>query len=72
MSTKETLAGLPTWVKWAGIIVVALILFRVVVWVLTAVVSVLFNVLLFAAIVAVLVFLARKFLSSSGSSGGGW
>ncbi|MCX2967930.1 DUF5326 family protein [Streptomyces sp. TRM70308] len=73
MSAKGTLAGLPTWVKWVGIIVVALVLFRVVAWVLTAVLSLVFNVLLFVAVLAVVVFLARKFLSSSsGSSGDRW
>ncbi|MCZ7417630.1 MULTISPECIES: DUF5326 family protein [unclassified Streptomyces] len=73
MSAKSTLAGLPTWIKWVGILVVAMIVFKAVVWLVTAVVGLLFNLLLFAAVVAVVVFLARKFLSSSsGSSSGGW
>ncbi|UGY92519.1 DUF5326 family protein [Streptomyces gobiensis] len=68
MSTKETFAGMPSWVKWVGIIVVALIVFKVVTWLLAILVGLLFKVLLFAAIVAALVFVVRKFMTSSSSS----
>lgn len=70
MGTKDTVSGMPSWVKWVAVIVVALVVFKAVSWVLATVFTVLFNVLLFAAIVAGLVFVVRKFMSSSNSSGG--
>lgn len=70
MSASGSFAGLPSWVKWVAIIVVALIVFKAVTWILAAVVGLLFNILLFAAIVAALVFVVRKFMTSS--SGSSW
>lgn len=68
MGSKETFAGMPSWVKWVGIIVVALVAFKAVTWILGFVMALLFNVLLFAAVVAGLVFVVRKFMASSSSS----
>jgi Family of unknown function (DUF5326) len=68
MGTKGTFAGMPSWLKWAGVIVVALIAFKAVMWILGFVVALLFNVLLFAVVVAGLVFLVRKFMTSSSTS----
>lgn len=68
MGAKESCAALPSWIQWVGIIVVALLVFKVVTWVLATVVSLLFNVLLFAAIVAAVIYLVRKFLPASTGS----
>lgn len=70
MSSTGTFSGVPSWVKWVAIIVIALVVFKAVTWILATVVALLFKVLLFAAIVAGLVFVVRKFMSSS--SGSNW
>ncbi|WP_461030077.1 DUF5326 family protein [Streptomyces sparsus] len=70
MGTKDTVSAMPSWAKWVAVIVVALVVFKAVSWILATVFTVLFNVLLFAAIVAGLVFVVRKFMTSSSSSGG--
>ncbi|MDK1475019.1 DUF5326 family protein [Streptomyces sp. 549] len=70
MGTRETVSGMPSWVKWVAIIVVALVVFKALTWILATVFTVLFNLLLFAAVVAALVFVVRKFMTSSNSSGG--
>lgn len=70
MSSTGTFSGVPSWVKWVAIIVVALVVFKAVTWILATVIALLFKVLLFAAIVAGLVFVVRKFMTSS--SGSNW
>lgn len=70
MSSTGTFSGMPSWVKWVAIIVIALVVFKAVTWILATVVAVLFKLLLFAAIVAGLVFVVRKFMTSSSS--GNW
>ncbi|WP_062209842.1 DUF5326 family protein [Streptomyces sp. NBRC 109706] len=68
---KEAFMTLPWWVRWIAIPAVALVVFGgLLISVLTWVVGLLFRILLFIAVVAVLIFVVRKFTSSS--SGGGW
>ncbi|WP_052847553.1 DUF5326 family protein [Streptomyces avicenniae] len=70
---KEAFKTLPWWVRWIAIPALALVVFgSILLTVITWVVSVLFRVLLFAALVAILIFVVRKITSSSSSSGGGW
>ncbi|GAA2791564.1 DUF5326 family protein [Streptomyces showdoensis] len=59
---------MPWWVKWVAIPVLALVVFGgLITSVLTFVVGLLFKVLLFVALVGGLIFVVRKFTSSSGS-----
>ncbi|MGP4114984.1 DUF5326 family protein [Streptomyces sp. 4N509B] len=68
---KDTLMALPWWVRWIAIPAIALVVFgSLLVSLISMLVGFLFKVLLFVAIVAVLIFVVRKFTSSS--SGGGW
>ncbi|MCX2179125.1 MULTISPECIES: DUF5326 family protein [unclassified Streptomyces] len=67
---KEILAGMPWWVKWIAIPVIALVVFGgLITSVLTFVVGLLFKLLVFVALVGGLIYLVRKFTSSSGSRG---
>ncbi|MEU5399690.1 DUF5326 family protein [Streptomyces sp. NPDC005963] len=70
MAVREIIAGLPWWVKWVAVPVVVLFVFGgLIANVLGFVISLLFNVLLFVALVAGLVFVVRKFTGSSRSRG---
>ncbi|MFC8506362.1 DUF5326 family protein [Streptomyces sp. NPDC057411] len=70
MAVKEILAGMPWWVKWVAIPVLALVVFGgLITSVLTFVVGLLFKLLLFVALVAGLIYVVRKFTSSSSSRG---
>ncbi|MER7171019.1 MULTISPECIES: DUF5326 family protein [Streptomyces] len=70
---KEILAGMPWWVKWIAIPVIALVVFGSVLWTLVSfVVGLLFKVLVFAALVGGLIYLVRKFKDSSASSRSEW
>lgn len=70
MAVKEILAGMPWWVKWVAIPVLALVVFGgLITSVLTFVVGLLFKLLLFVALVGGLIYVVRKFTSSSGSRG---
>ncbi|MER7758406.1 DUF5326 family protein [Streptomyces sp. NPDC097619] len=71
---RETLAGMPWWVKWVAIPLIALFVFGgVITSILSSLISFAFNVLLFAALVGGLVFLVKKFGGAdSKSSGSGW
>jgi hypothetical protein len=72
LAMKEAFLALPWWVRWIAIPAIALAVFGgLLVSVLTWVIGLLFRVLIFVALVAVLIFLVRKFTSSS-SGGGGW
>jgi hypothetical protein len=72
LAMKEAFLALPWWVRWIAIPAIALVVFGgLLVSVLTWVIGLLFRVLIFVALVAVLIFLVRKFTSSS-SGGGGW
>jgi flagellar biogenesis protein FliO len=68
MAVREILAGMPWWVKWVAIPVIALLVFGgLITSVATFVIGLLFKVLVFVALVAGLVYVVRKFMSSSTS-----
>ncbi|KAB8163290.1 MULTISPECIES: DUF5326 family protein [Streptomyces] len=68
---KEAFMTLPWWVRWIAIPAIALVVFGgLLISVLTWVIGLVFRILLFVAVIAVLIFVVRKFTSSS--SGGGW
>lgn len=68
MAVREILAGMPWWVKWVAIPVVAFVIFGGLITSLVGfIVALLFKVLLFAAIVGGLIYVVRKFMSSSSS-----
>lgn len=69
MAVKEILAGMPWWVKWIAIPVLALVVFGgLITSVLTFVIGLLFKALVFVALVGGLIYVVRKFTSSSSSS----
>ncbi|MEV7427142.1 MULTISPECIES: DUF5326 family protein [unclassified Streptomyces] len=73
MAVREIFTGLPWWVKWVAVPVIALVVFGgLIVSLLTFVISVLFKVLVFVALVGGLIYVVRKFMSSSSSSRGDW
>ncbi|GLW49333.1 hypothetical protein Stsp02_49940 [Streptomyces sp. NBRC 14336] len=66
----EFFAGLPWWVKWIAVPVIALVVFGgLIASVVTFVIGLLFKVLVFVALVGGLVYVVRKFTSSSSSRG---
>ncbi|MEV4944501.1 DUF5326 family protein [Streptomyces sp. NPDC053755] len=68
MAVREILAGMPWWVKWVAIPVIALFVFGgLITSVAVFVIGLLFKVLVFVALVAGLVYVVRKFMSSSTS-----
>ncbi|MER7516886.1 DUF5326 family protein [Streptomyces sp. NPDC006339] len=70
MAVKEILAGMPWWVKWVAIPLIALVVFGgLITSVLTFVVGLLFKLLVFVALVGGLIYVVRKFTSSSTSRG---
>jgi hypothetical protein len=70
MAVQEIFAGMPWWVKWVAVPVIALVVFGgLIVSVVGFVVGLLFKLLVFVALVGGLVFLVRKFMASSGSRG---
>ncbi|RFU82567.1 hypothetical protein DY218_32350 [Streptomyces triticagri] len=63
---REIFAGLPWWVKWIAIPVIALVVFGGVIgWIISVVVGLLFKVLVFVALVAGLIYVVRKFMSTT-------
>ncbi|MFI7245527.1 DUF5326 family protein [Streptomyces qinglanensis] len=72
MDAKGTLAGLPWWVTWIVIPVIALVVFGGLIASLVGfLIGLLFKVLIFVALVGGVVYLVRHF-KGSGSSGSGW
>ncbi|GGR81610.1 hypothetical protein GCM10010252_20220 [Streptomyces aureoverticillatus] len=70
---REIFAGMPWWVKWIAVPVVALVVFgSVIASVIGFVFGLLFKLLLFVALVGGLVYVVRKFISSSSSSRSDW
>ncbi|MEO3751747.1 DUF5326 family protein [Streptomyces sp. B6B3] len=68
---KGAFMALPWWVRWIAIPAIALAVFgTMLISLITMLVGFVFKILLFAALVAILIFVVRKFVSSS--SGGGW
>lgn len=73
MAVQQIFAGMPWWVKWVAVPVIALVVFGgMIAWVVGVIVSLLFKVLVFAALVAGLIYVVRKFTSSSSSSRSDW
>jgi hypothetical protein len=67
---REIFNGMPWWVKWIAVPVIALVVFgTVIVSVLSVVIALLFKVLVFVALVGGLIYVVRKFTSSSSSRG---
>ncbi|MFE7775595.1 DUF5326 family protein [Streptomyces sp. NPDC057445] len=70
---QEILAGMPWWVKWVAIPLIAIVVFGgLIATVIGIVIGLLFKVLVFVALVGGLVYVVRKFTSSSSSSRGDW
>jgi hypothetical protein len=66
----EIFAGLPWWVKWIAVPVIALVVFGgLIMTVLGFVIALLFKALIFVALVGGLIYVVRKFMSSSSSRG---
>ncbi|WP_369211476.1 DUF5326 family protein [Streptomyces flavofungini] len=73
MAAKEIFAGLPWWVKWVAVPVIALVVFgSLIASVVGFVIGLLFKVLLFVALVGGLIYVVRKFISGSSSSRSDW
>ncbi|MEU7281319.1 DUF5326 family protein [Streptomyces sp. NPDC045431] len=69
MAVKELLAGLPWWVKWVAIPLIAVLVFGgLITSAVMMLVGLLFKVLVFVALVGGLIYVVRKFTSSSSSS----
>ncbi|MEV5337327.1 DUF5326 family protein [Streptomyces sp. NPDC052676] len=65
---REIFAGLPWWVKWVAVPVIALVVFgSLIVSILGFVIGLLFKLLLFVALVGGLVYVVRKFTAASSS-----
>lgn len=70
MAVKEILAGMPWWVKWIAIPVIALAVFGgLITTVLSIVFGLLFKVLVFVALVGGLIYVVKKFTASNTSRG---
>ncbi|UFQ16796.1 MULTISPECIES: DUF5326 family protein [Streptomyces] len=73
MAAKGIFAGMPWWVKWVAVPVIALVVFGgVILTVVGFVVNLLFKVLLFVALVGGLIYVVRKFISGASSSRTDW
>ncbi|MEU1512416.1 MULTISPECIES: DUF5326 family protein [unclassified Streptomyces] len=67
---REIFAGLPWWVKWVAVPVIALVVFGgLIASVVGFLVWLLFKVLIFVALVGGLVYVVRKFMAGSSSRG---
>ncbi|MET9593380.1 DUF5326 family protein [Streptomyces sp. NPDC006516] len=63
---REIFAGMPWWVKWVAVPLIAIVVFGgLIASVVGFVIGLLFKVLVFVVLVGGLVFVVRKFLSSS-------
>lgn len=70
MAVREILKGMPWWVKWVAIPLIALVVFGgMIANLIGFVIWLLFKVLFFVAIVGGLIYVVRKFMSSSSSKG---
>ncbi|OON79233.1 DUF5326 family protein [Streptomyces tsukubensis] len=73
MAVREIFAGMPWWVKWIAVPVIALVVFGgLIASVVGFVVGLLFKLLIFVALVGGLIYVVRKFMSSSSTSRGDW
>ncbi|MDX2601724.1 DUF5326 family protein [Streptomyces sp. NBC_00487] len=67
---REIFAGMPWWVKWIAVPVIALLVFGgLIVSVVQVVVGLLFKLLVFVALVGGLIYVVRKFTAGSSSRG---
>ncbi|MDX3690479.1 DUF5326 family protein [Streptomyces europaeiscabiei] len=67
---REIFTGMPWWVKWIAVPLIALLVFGgLIVSVVQVVVGLLFKVLVFVALVGGLVYVVRKFTAGSSSRG---
>jgi flagellar biogenesis protein FliO len=66
---KELFGGLPWWVKWVAVPVIAIVVFGSLLGALFAFV---FKLVIFVALVGGLVFVVKKFTSSSSDSRDSW
>ncbi|MER5430975.1 DUF5326 family protein [Streptomyces sp. NPDC002588] len=67
---REIFAGLPWWVKWVAVPVIALVVFGgLIANVVGFVVYLLFKLLIFVALVGGLIYVVRKFMAGSSSRG---
>ncbi|WP_066944732.1 DUF5326 family protein [Streptomyces lushanensis] len=65
MAVRELLTGLPWWVKWIAVPVIAVVVFGgLIMSVVAFVIGVLFKLLIFVALVGGLIYVVRKFMSS--------
>ncbi|MFB7332216.1 DUF5326 family protein [Streptomyces adustus] len=65
---QEIFAGLPWWVKWIAVPIIALFVFgSLIATVVTIVIGLLFKLLIFVALVGGLIYIVRKFISGSSS-----
>ncbi|MPY32716.1 hypothetical protein FNH09_15975 [Streptomyces adustus] len=65
---QEIFAGLPWWVKWVAVPIIALFVFgSLIATVVTIVIGLLFKLLIFVALVGGLIYIVRKFISGSSS-----
>ncbi|MET9530140.1 MULTISPECIES: DUF5326 family protein [unclassified Streptomyces] len=68
MAVREIFAGMPWWVKWVAVPVLVLIVFGgLIATVIGFVIGLLFKALVLVALVAGLIYVVRKFTSSSSS-----
>lgn len=66
MAVREMFAGMPWWVKWVAVPLIAIVVFGgLIASVVGFVIGLLFKVLVFVVLVGGLVFVVRKFMSSS-------
>jgi hypothetical protein len=73
MTVREIFAGMPWWVKWIAVPVIALVVFGgMIASVVGFVIGLLFKVLLFVALVGGLIYVVRKFMSTSSSRNSDW
>ncbi|MFF4181702.1 DUF5326 family protein [Streptomyces sp. NPDC001691] len=73
MAAREIFAGMPWWVKWVAVPVIALVVFGgLIASVVGFLFGLLFKVLVFVALVGGLIYVVRRFMSSSSSSHSDW
>ncbi|MBD2832882.1 hypothetical protein DLE01_32430 [Streptomyces sp. FT05W] len=71
MAVREIFAGMPWWVKWVAVPLIAIVVFGgLIASVVGFVIGLLFKLLVFVVLVGGLIFVVRKFMSSS--ERGGW
>ncbi|WP_093803432.1 DUF5326 family protein [Streptomyces sp. Wb2n-11] len=67
---REIFAGMPWWVKWVAVPVIALVVFGgAILSAIGLLIGLLFKVLVFVALVGGLIYVVRKFMASSSSGG---